>query len=68
MKGGSYILLSDWIMRKKAIVSLRNKDKCFIWSILRYLHPREKNDSRLTDLRQYEHELNIPRGFILLLK
>ena len=57
--GGSYIPLPDWIMRKKAIVSLRNKDnKCFIWSILRYLHLREKNDSRLTDLRQYEHELN----------
>ena len=68
MKGGSYILLSDWIMRKKAIVSLRNKDKCFIWSILRYLHPREKNDSRLTDLRQYEHELNIPRGFTFTVK
>ena len=42
MKGGSYIPLPDWIMRKKAIVRLRNKDnKCFIWSILRYLHPRE---------------------------
>ena len=69
MKGGSYIPLPDWIMRKKAIVSLRNKDnKCFIWSILRYLHPREKNDSRLTDLRQYEHELNIPRGFTFPVK
>ena len=35
MKGGSYIPLPDWIMRKKAIVSLRNKDnKCLIWSIL----------------------------------
>ena len=43
MKGSSYIPLPDWIMRKKAIVSIRNKDdKCFIWSILRYLHPREK--------------------------
>ena len=53
MKGGTYIPLPDWIMRKEAIVSLRNKDnKCFIWSILRYLYPREKNDSRLTDLRQ----------------
>ena len=41
MKGGSYILLSDWIMRKKAIVSLRNKDKCFIWSILRYLYTKK---------------------------
>ena len=69
MKGGSYIPLRDWIMRKKAIVSLRNKDnKCFIWSILRYLHPREKKDSRLTDLYQYEHELNIPRGFTFPVK
>ena len=59
MKGSSYILLPDWIMRKKAIVSLRNNDsKCFLWSVLRYLHPREKNDCRLTDLKQYEHELN----------
>ena len=64
MKGSSYIPLPDWIMRKKAIVSIRNKDsKCFLWSILRYLHPREKNDCRLKDLEQYEHEINIPKGF-----
>ena len=32
MKGSSYIPLPDWIMRKKAIVSIRNKDeKCFLW-------------------------------------
>ena len=43
MKGSSYIPLPDWIMRKKAIVSIRNKDdKCFLWSVLRYLHPGEK--------------------------
>ena len=69
MKGSSYIPLPDWIMRKKAIVSIRNKDsKCFLWSILRYLHPREKNDCRLTDLKQYEHELNIPKGFTFPVK
>ena len=57
--GSSYIPLPEWIMRKKAIVSIRNTDdKCFIWSILRYLHPREKNDSRLKDLEKYESELN----------
>ena len=45
-------------MRKKAIVSIRNSDdKCFIWSVLRYLHPRKKNDSRLSDLKRYENEL-----------
>ena len=64
LRGSSYIPLPDWIMRKKAIVSIRNKDsKCFLWSILRYLHPREKNDSRLKDLEQYENELIIPKGF-----
>ena len=67
--GGSYIPLPDWIMRKKAIVSIRNRDnKCFLWSVLRYLHPREKNDCRLADLRQYEHELNIPKGFTFPVK
>ena len=61
MRGGSsYIPLPDWIMRKKAIVSIRNSgNKCFFWSVLRYLHPKEKNDSRLSDLKKYENELNI---------
>ena len=60
MRGSSYIPLPDWIMRKKAIVNIRNTDeKCFLWCVLRYLHPRDKNDIRLTDLKQYENELNI---------
>ena len=59
MRGSSYIPLPDWIMRKKAILSIRNKDeKCFLWCVLRYLHPRDKNDFRLTDLKQYENSLN----------
>ena len=59
MRGSSYIPLPEWIMRKKAIVNLKNNDeKCFLWNVLRYLHPREKNDTRLTDLKQYENELN----------
>ena len=69
MKGSSYIPLPDWIMRKKAIVSIRNKDeKCFLWSILRYLHPREKNDCRLKDLKQYENEIIIPKGITFPVK
>ena len=59
IQGSSYIPLPDWIMRKKAIVNIQNKDeKCFLWSVLRYLHPIEKNDCRLGDLRQYEFSLN----------
>ena len=59
MRGSSYIQLPDWIMRKKAIVNIRNKDdKCFLWCVLRYLHPRDRNDFRLTDLKQKENSLN----------
>ena len=59
MRGSAYIPLPDWIMRKKAIVNIRNKDdKCFLWCILRYLHPRDRNDFRITDLKQYEKCLN----------
>ncbi|CAH3147210.1 unnamed protein product, partial [Porites lobata] len=56
-------------MRKKAIVSIMNKDdKCFLWCILRYLHPRERNDRRLADLKQYVHEIKIPKGFTFPVK
>ena len=59
MTGSSYIPLPDWISDKKAKVNIENKDeKCFLWSILRYLYPRDKNDTRLTDLKKYEFSLN----------
>ena len=59
MRGNSYLPLPDWIMRKKAIVNIQNKDnKCFLWCIFRSLHPKDKHDSRLGDLRKYENSLN----------
>ena len=58
-KGSSYIPLPDWISNKKAIVNIKNKDeKCFLWSILRYLHPKQIHEERLTDLKKYEFSLN----------
>ena len=58
-KGSSYIPLPDWISNKKAIVNIKNKDeKCFLWCILRYLHPRDRDEERLTDLKNYENSLN----------
>ena len=57
MRGSSYIPLPAFILRKKAIVNIQNKDqKCFLWSVLRYLHPADKNE---TVLKQYENELNM---------
>ena len=54
IKGSSYIPLPDIIMRKKAIIDMENKDnKCFLWSILRYLHPIEKHKTRLQSNRMF---------------
>ena len=59
MNGKSHIPLPDFLMRKKAIINMQNKDdKCFLWSVLRYLHPREKHSTRINDLREYENDLN----------
>ena len=58
-KGSSYIDLPKWIKDKKAIINIKNKDdKCFLWCILRYLHPKEKNEERIGDLKKYEFSLN----------
>ena len=44
IRGSSYIDLPEWIKNKKAIINIKNRDdKCFIWSILRYLYPKEKD-------------------------
>ena len=51
IKGSSYIPLPDFIMKKKSIIDIQNV-------ILRYLHPIQKNETRLTDIRQYENDLN----------
>ena len=58
-KGTSYISLPDWIKNKKAIINIKNKDdKCFLWCILRYLHPKERDAEWIGDLKKYEYSLN----------
>ena len=38
---------------------MENEDnKCFLWFVLRYLHPVQKNGSKINDLRKYENDLN----------
>ena len=59
IKGSSYIPLPNFIMRKNAIINIKNEDdKCFLWSVLRYLHPKQIHGERLTDLIKYENDLN----------
>ena len=61
LKGSSYIPLPDWIKNKQAIINIKNKgDKCFIWSVLRHLSPKEKsNPEFIGDLKVYENIFNI---------
>ena len=59
MRGSFFIPLPDFIKKKNAIINIKNEDdKCFLWSVLRYLHPKEIHGERLTDLKEYENDLN----------
>ena len=59
IKGSSYIPLPDFLIRKKALINMENKDdKCFLWCVLRYLHPKQWHEERVSDLREYENDLN----------
>ena len=69
-KGGSYIPLPEFIQKKNAIINMKNEDaKCFLWSVLRYLHPVQKNGERISDLKKYENDLNFKQiGFPVQVK
>ena len=59
MKGKTYIPLPAFVKNKNAIINIKNEDdKCFLWSILRYLHPKEVHGERISDLKKYVNELN----------
>ena len=59
MKGGSYIPLPEFVKKKNAIINIENKDdKCFLWCVLRYLHPVLNHGERISDLKKYENDLN----------
>ena len=47
------------LRKKNAIINVKNEDnKCFLWSVLRYLYPKEIHGERLRDLKKYENDLN----------
>ena len=61
LKAGSYINLPKELKNKKAIINMQNEDdKCFLWSVLRALNPRDKNAERVDkDLKSKENTLNM---------
>ena len=61
LKGNSYIPLPPKLAQKKAIINMKNEDnKCFTWSVLRALNPRERDNERIDkDIKKKEDSLNM---------
>ena len=61
LSGSSYLPLDAYLTNKKALINMQNEDtKCFMWSILRALNPKDKNPGRIDkDLISKQDTLNM---------
>ena len=61
VNAGSYIELPQELKNRKAIINMKNQDdKCFMWSVLRALNPKDKNAERIdNDLKSKVETLNM---------
>ena len=61
LNAGSYMELPPALKNKKAIINMKNQDdKCFLWSVLRALNPKDKNTERVdSDLKNKQETLNM---------
>ena len=61
LRGKTWIPLPKELADKKAIINMQNRDnKCFLWHVLRYLYPDNKNPQRLDKkLMAKENTLNV---------
>ena len=61
INAGSYIELPPFLKNKKAIINMKNQDeKCFMWSVLRALNPKDTNPDRIDkDLKSKQDTINM---------
>ena len=59
--GSSYMPLDPYLANKKALINMQNEDdKCFMWSVLRTLYPKDKNPQRVdNDLKSKQDSINM---------
>ena len=59
--GSSYIPLDPYLANKKAIIKMQNEDdKCFMWSVLRALYPKDNHPERIDkDLKSKQDNINM---------
>jgi hypothetical protein len=53
------VRLPRWIEKTHSCINIKNKDsKCFLWFVLRVLHPVNHNKERISDLEQYKDSID----------
>ena len=59
--GSSYIPLDPYLANKKTLINMQNEDdKCFMWSVLRALYPKDTNPQRIdNDLKSKQDSINM---------
>ena len=59
--GSSYMPLDSYLANKKALINMQNEDdKCFMWSVLRALYPKDTNRQRVdNDLKSKQDSINM---------
>ena len=60
-RGSSYILLPDWLAKKKAIINPKNSDmECFKWAVIAAMRWEEidRNHQRITKLKRFEADFD----------
>ena len=61
MRGSSYVLLPDWLNKKKAIINPKNSDmECFKWAVITAMKWEEidRDHQRVSKLKRYEGEFD----------
>jgi len=60
LTGSSYIPLSKFISRKKAVINVKNDDqKCFSYAVLSAIYPNKKHPERVSHYKDKLNELNM---------
>ena len=61
INAGSYIDLPEVLKNKYAIINMKNEDeKCFMWSVLRALYPKDNHPERIDkDLKSKQESINM---------
>ena len=61
LNGSSYIPLDPYLANKKCLINMQNEDdKCFMWSVLRALYPKDTNPQRIdNDLKSKQNSINM---------